>query len=161
MIALTTKSYIVRQPTKLNVFKQPADLETENTLRLLFTAQQQVQQAPTPPANQDEDMETDTPTPTVDCRQQTLLQFFRPSQPSRQPCSSTPISQFSSEVLQGGNVFPQGHGFGGASPPTSNYGDAMTLAPQPVDRDMDIDMDTGSNESSPAPRQWTGPVGWI
>ena len=135
--------------------------ETENTLQLLFRAQQQVQQVPTRPASQDEDMEPDTPTPAVDCRQQTLLQFFRPAQTSRQPCPSTPISQFSSEVLQGGNVFPQGHGFCGASPLTSNDGDAMTPAPQSVDRDMDIDMDTGSNESSPAPWQWTGPVGWM
>lgn len=106
-------------------------------------------------------MEADAPTPAADCRQQTLLQFFRPAQTTRQPCPSTPISQFSSEVLQGGSVFPQGPGFGGASPLTSNDGDAMTLAPQPIDRDMDIDMETESNESSPAPRQWTGPVEWM
>ncbi|KAL4912789.1 hypothetical protein BDW62DRAFT_193869 [Aspergillus aurantiobrunneus] len=128
----------------------------ENTIRWLFSAQQQVQQIPNPPADQDEDMEPETPAPVVDHGQQTLLQFFRPAQSPRQPCPSNPISQFSSAALQGGNEFPQGHDMGSVSPSDSG---TMTPAPQLVDCDGSMDMDLGGDGSSHNPSQWTGALG--
>ncbi|KAL4924136.1 uncharacterized protein BDV17DRAFT_221395 [Aspergillus undulatus] len=115
----------------------------DKTLRWLFTAQQRVQQIPTPPADQDEDMEPESPTPVVDRRQKSLLQFFRPahSQTPREPCPSTPMSQFSSDVLQGGNDFPHGPSVGMASPATPSGDGTMAPAPGFADRDMDMDMD--------------------
>ncbi|KAL4783133.1 hypothetical protein BJX76DRAFT_358272 [Aspergillus varians] len=132
-----------------------------NTLHWLFTAQQQVQQVPTPPVDHDEDMEPEMPKPVVDHRQQTLLQFFRPAQPPRQPCSSTPMSQFSSESLQGGNQFPQGHNVASVSPFTASDSGTMTPAPQFADQDMDTDMDLGGDGSSHVPEKWSGPAGWM
>ncbi|KAL4733229.1 hypothetical protein BDV11DRAFT_200491 [Aspergillus similis] len=122
----------------------------DKTLRWLFTAQQRVQQIPTPPTEpeQDEDMEPDAP-PAFDPRQQTLLQFFRPTQPhpyrqpSQQPCPSIPIDQLSSEPapLRSGNGFLHDRDVGSVSPSTASDGETMTPASQLADRDMEMDMD--------------------
>ncbi|KAL4936415.1 hypothetical protein BDV06DRAFT_205107 [Aspergillus oleicola] len=124
----------------------------DKTLRWLFTAQQRVQQIPTPPAepesdrDENEDMNPE-PTPVVDHRQQSLLQFFHPAatQPSRQTCSSTPMSQF--ENIQGGNDSSHGHGHSVGIVPPATPSNGMTMAvaitpaPELADRDMDGDED--------------------
>ncbi|KAL4983016.1 hypothetical protein BDW68DRAFT_169722 [Aspergillus falconensis] len=134
---------------------RPDDQEVyDKTLRYLFTAQQRVQQVPTPPTEPelDEDMEPKAPS-AVDPRQQTLLQFFRPvqpqpqCQPSHQPCPSTPISRFSSEPAPSlsGNGFLQGRYVGSVSPFTASDGDTMTPASRLADRDMDMDINMDMN----------------
>ncbi|KAL4766017.1 uncharacterized protein BDW70DRAFT_155666 [Aspergillus foveolatus] len=125
-------------------------LETDKTLRWLFTAQQRVQQIPIPPIEpeQDENMEPEAP-PAFDPRQQTLLQFFRPTQPqpyrqpSQQPCPSIPIDQLSSEPgpSRSGIGFLHDRDVGSVSPSTASDGETMTPASQLADRDMDMDMD--------------------
>ncbi|KAL4869262.1 hypothetical protein BDV12DRAFT_168190 [Aspergillus spectabilis] len=132
----------------------------DTTLRWLFTAQQRVQPMPSTPADQDEDMEPEGPT-AVDHRQQSLLRFFRPIQPSRQPCPSTPVGQFPGEPSRCGNETLQGHDVGSVSPAATSDSGTMSPAAQLVDRDMDMDMDLGSGESDQNPRQWTGSLGWM
>jgi hypothetical protein len=133
---------------------------TENTLRWLFTAQQRTQQVPSTPADHNEDMEPEAPT-TVDHRQQSLLRFFRPAQPSHQPCPSTPVRQLPSEPSRCGNEILQGQDVGSVSPAATSDSGTMSPAAQLVDRDIDMDMNLGSGESNQNPRQWTGPLGWM
>ncbi|KAL6231275.1 hypothetical protein BDW75DRAFT_220550 [Aspergillus navahoensis] len=134
---------------------RPDDEEVyDKTLRYLFTAQQRVQQMPTPPTDPelDADMEPEAP-PTVDPRQQTLLKFFRPAQPqpqcqpSHQPCPSTPINRLSSEPASSlsGIGFLQGRDVGSVSPFTASDGETMTPAARLADIDMDMDMDMDMN----------------
>ncbi|KAL4811034.1 hypothetical protein BDV18DRAFT_128469 [Aspergillus unguis] len=134
----------------------------DKTLHRLFTAQQRVQQMPTPPADQDEDMEPEAPIPAVDQRQKTLLQFFRPAQPSHQPCPSTPARQFPSEPSRSIKGFP-GYNSGSVSPTTPSTCDRMTPTRHFADRDMDVDMDIDMemDESPNRPSNLTGLLGWM
>lgn len=132
----------------------------DKTLQWLFTAQQQNQQMPSPPVDQDEDMEIEAPTPAVDHRQQTLLQFFRPAQPSHQPCLSTPARQFPCEPSPGVKGFP-GYNSGGISPLTTSDCDTITPTRHFADSDIDLDMDLGVDESTNSPSKCTGLLGWL
>ncbi|KKK19282.1 hypothetical protein AOCH_006034 [Aspergillus ochraceoroseus] len=126
----------------------------ENTLRWLFTAQQRQRHAPTPPADQDEDMEAEPAQEAVDPRQQTLLQFFRPIQPSSRACPPNNTSQIPVGFLPQRNI-------GSNSPSTPSDGSTIGLALQKADGDMDMDMDSGSDESVQESKQWTGGLGWM
>ncbi|KAL4878370.1 hypothetical protein BJY04DRAFT_195836 [Aspergillus karnatakaensis] len=127
----------------------------DNTLHWLFTAQQRAQQMPMTPAGQDQDIEPDAPTP-VDHRQQSLLQFFRPVQPSRPSYPSPPIRQFPNEPLRGGNELLQSHNAGSVSPATTSDSGTMSPATRLADCDMDMDLSIGNSEPNRGLRQWAG-----
>ncbi|KAI9369140.1 hypothetical protein BJX61DRAFT_175146 [Aspergillus egyptiacus] len=117
----------------------------ENTLRWLYTAQQRSQQIPTPPSDREEDMEPtlEPPTAIVDPRQQTLLRFFRPVQPSQPRSASTPMSHTSSGTSCGSTGFMQCHDIGGSSPLSGSENGTSRPAQMPGgDMNMDVDMDT-------------------
>ncbi|RDW93944.1 uncharacterized protein DSM5745_01266 [Aspergillus mulundensis] len=129
----------------------------DKTLRWLFTAQQRVQQIPTPPTEpeHDEDMELEAeaeavPLPAPDHRQQSLLQFFRPAQPQQHPrpsCPSTPVTRLSGEPARGGaeSVSPAASE-GGTMTPSRFAGCNMD-----GDMDIDMDMDVGGGEPTQGP----------
>ncbi|KAL2864172.1 uncharacterized protein BJX67DRAFT_361854 [Aspergillus lucknowensis] len=127
----------------------------ENTLRWLYTAQQRAQQIHTPPADQDEDVKPEPPTAIVEPRQQSLLQFFHPVQPSHPHCPSTPMSQILSGPTLDSTEFLQGHDIGFASPSTTSNSGTMTPA-----RQMEVNIDPGSYESAQNPGPWAGARGW-
>ncbi|KAL5341234.1 hypothetical protein BJX70DRAFT_395957 [Aspergillus crustosus] len=131
----------------------------ENTLRWLFNAQQRAHQNPSTPAEQDEDMEPETPT-IVDHRQQSLLRFFRPAQHSRQPCPSTPVRQFPSELSRGGDELIHDNNVGSVSPAATSDSSTMSPAARLADQDMDMDVGLATGESDQKSRQWIGFPGW-
>ncbi|KAL2857114.1 hypothetical protein BJY01DRAFT_158551 [Aspergillus pseudoustus] len=128
----------------------------ENTLRWLYTAQRRMQQTPVPSADHDENMEPEAPT-TVDSRQQSLLRFFRPVQPSYPPCPSTPMSQISSGPSRGITETLQSCDTAVTSPSTTSFSGTTSPAPQMADRDMDMGIFSG-NEN---PGQWAETLGWM
>ncbi|KAL2803152.1 hypothetical protein BJX63DRAFT_81218 [Aspergillus granulosus] len=132
----------------------------ENTLRLLYTAQQRVQQMPTPSADQDENMEPEPPT-AVDSRQQTLFRFFRPVQPSYPPCPSTPMSQISSGSSRGIAETLQGRDTMVASPSIMSLSSTASPAPRMADHDTNMFMFWDKGESSENPGQWAETLGWM
>ncbi|KAL3474724.1 hypothetical protein BJX99DRAFT_231205 [Aspergillus californicus] len=135
----------------------------ENTLRWLFTAQQRAEQIPTPATEHNDDMEPEPPTATVDPRQQTLLRFFRPAQPSHPICPSTPMSQYSSDTSRGNTELRRGPIIGCDSPLTPSKSGTSPPAPQMADRDTDMDMDIDfrSNESNQDLKGWAGGLIWM
>ncbi|KAL3488986.1 hypothetical protein BJX62DRAFT_167023 [Aspergillus germanicus] len=132
----------------------------ENTLRWLYTAQQRVQQTPTPPAERNEDMEPELPTAT-DSRQQSLLQFFRPVQPSYPICPSTPMSQSASGPSRDMSNTLQGRDMTVASPSTMRLSGTESPASQTGDHSMNMDILSGNGESAENPGQWAGTLGWM
>ncbi|KAL2858839.1 hypothetical protein BJX68DRAFT_262368 [Aspergillus pseudodeflectus] len=132
----------------------------ENTLRWLYTAQQRVQQTPTPPADQNEDIEPELPT-AIDSRQQSLLQFFRPVQPSYPRCPSTPISQSASGPSRDIPNTLQGRDMMVGSPSTTRLSGTVSPASQTADYSVNMDILSGNGESAEHPGQWAGTPGWM
>ncbi|KAJ0419247.1 hypothetical protein BJY00DRAFT_286168 [Aspergillus carlsbadensis] len=132
----------------------------ENTLRWLYTAQQRVQQTPTPPADRNEDMEPELPT-AIDARQQSLLQFFRPVQPYHPPCPSTPTSQSASGPSRDMTNTLQGRSMTVASPSTTRLNGTVSPASQTDDHGINMDILSGNDESAEDPGQWVGTLGWM
>ncbi|KAL3465483.1 hypothetical protein BJX64DRAFT_252510 [Aspergillus heterothallicus] len=132
----------------------------ENTLRWLYTAQQRMQQTPTPPAEQNESLEPEGPTP-ADSRQQSLLQFFRPVQSSYPPCPSTPTSRISSGTSQGITGTLQSYNPVAVSPSTTSYSGTVSPASQMTGHDMVMDIFSGNGESVENPGQWAETLGWM
>ncbi|KAG2419218.1 hypothetical protein HFD88_004013 [Aspergillus terreus] len=134
----------------------------ENTLRWLFTAQQN-RPAQTPIGVADEqDMDSEPlPTPeTLDPRQQTLHKFFQPSQPA---LHSRPHLTKLRPNEQSNNPFLR--------PPTLDINmtiapmgsDATSSPPQEsyTDMDVDMDVDSGSDEPVQAPERRVGGLSWM
>ncbi|PWY91190.1 hypothetical protein BO70DRAFT_376930 [Aspergillus heteromorphus CBS 117.55] len=124
----------------------------ENTLRWLYTAQQQ-QPTPAPPT--DEDASEPEPVPSseiVDPRQQTLHKFFRPSQSTFAQTRSNNASQQTIHTPQLTTAPLQSHNFGLSSPATSAGWGSSSPSSQ-IDSDMDVDMESVSNEPVQQPRR--------
>ncbi|PYI05801.1 hypothetical protein BO78DRAFT_461751 [Aspergillus sclerotiicarbonarius CBS 121057] len=113
----------------------------ENTLRWLFTAQQQHQ----PPTAATEETEPEAvPSPEiVDPRQQTLLKFFRPSQSSLAQNHSNVLDQQTNNMAQGNPTSWQSHNLNLPSTATSAWG---TTSPPSQLTGSDMDMDSVSND---------------
>ncbi|KAL4891624.1 hypothetical protein BDV59DRAFT_61505 [Aspergillus ambiguus] len=135
-----------------------------NTLRWLFTAQQNHQTLP-PMSITDEgnDVEYESlPTPeTLDPRQQTLHKFFQPSQPTFHP---TKIQA----NTQSDNSFLQPHIFSTSSSTITPEGSDMTSpsSREPytdidMDMDVDVDVESRSDESVQATERRAGGLAWM
>lgn len=133
----------------------------ENTMRWLFTAQQQQQhQAPTPSIDEDEATEPE-PVPSseiVDPRQQTLLKFFRPSQSTPSHIRMNKLDQQSNHVIPLQTTTFQSPNFNLSSPVTSTGW--STSSPPSQLTGSDMDMDSITNESVQEPRRPPGGCGW-
>lgn len=123
----------------------------ENTLRWLFTAQQQRPVSePCIGENGTENAESEPlPTPeTVDPRQQTLFKFFKPA-----PSSSALPSSHMTTQSSGGTLREATMGYNVSRSPSSRTG---------TDMDVDMDMDSGSDQSAhDLQKQGIGGFGWM
>ncbi|GLA53622.1 hypothetical protein CBS63078_7812 [Aspergillus niger] len=132
----------------------------ENTMRWLFTAQQQQQhQAPTPSIDEDEATEPE-PVPSseiVDPRQQTLLKFFRPSQSTPSHIRMNKLDQQSNHVIPLQTTSFQSPN--NLSSPVTSTG-WSTSSPSSLLTGSDMDMDSITNESVQEPRRPFGGFGW-
>ena len=103
---------------------------------------------------------------TVDPRQQTLLKFFQPAKTSYsqrlsknshpQPATPTPTPRASALSFQqpilNGDAMSASINSDTRTPSLSSQGPSM---------DMDIDMDSGSDETARDPNLWPGGLGWM
>ncbi|OOF96079.1 hypothetical protein ASPCADRAFT_130397 [Aspergillus carbonarius ITEM 5010] len=128
----------------------------ENTLRWLFTAQQQ-HRASTPATNEDEPEHVPSPE-IVDPRQQTLLKFFRPSQSSFATNRSNKLDQQTNDITQGKPTSWQSHNLNVSSPATSVGWSTSSPSSQPTNSDMD--MDSVSNEPFQGLQRSITSFGW-
>ncbi|RJE27172.1 hypothetical protein PHISCL_00525 [Aspergillus sclerotialis] len=131
----------------------------ENTLRWLFSAQQQQQQQQDSVHSHDEDMmnlESFPPPNTVDPRQHTLLKFFKPSRPSStRPPPNT--GMWKGDALSRDPI--QHHALEMKSPTSSIA--TGTNSPSSQRTDIDMEMDSGSDESAQDSKRWVGGLGWM
>ncbi|OGM43644.1 hypothetical protein ABOM_008518 [Aspergillus bombycis] len=134
----------------------------ENTLRWLFTAQQQ--QGPVPHAgeNIDEDMESDSlPSEIVDPRQQTLHKFFQPSRPLTSQPGPNHVKQQTDNAPRTNNSFLKRHDLDTISNVTSIGSSAASPSSQDTTVDMEMRMNSGSNESVENSNRWNRGSGWL
>ncbi|PYH49072.1 uncharacterized protein BP01DRAFT_353396 [Aspergillus saccharolyticus JOP 1030-1] len=136
----------------------------ENTLRWLFTAQQQQSSASLASlADGDEQMEHEpTLSPeTVDPRQQTLLKFFRPSQSSsNKPLHNSAMPKTSDASFVNAapvHLLNMHTSSPGESMGSSTFGSAS----ETTSTDMDVDMDSASEESNYPSRGSAGGLAWM
>ncbi|KAF9888318.1 hypothetical protein FE257_008750 [Aspergillus nanangensis] len=132
----------------------------ENTLRWLFTAQQNsLQQSSSCPMDEDSGMNSDVlPLPeTVDPRQQTLHKFFQPSQ------SSLPQPrQNHTETNKPINMsFPQLQRFDMGLMAATLTGDVTSPSSRGNYPNMGMNIDFGSDQSAQEPKGCARPMGWI
>ncbi|KAE8351616.1 hypothetical protein BDV28DRAFT_136716 [Aspergillus coremiiformis] len=134
----------------------------ENTLRLLFTAQQQ--QGPIPPAKEDvgEDMESDSlPSEIVDPRQQTLHKFFEPSRLPSFQSGPNDMKQQSDSFPQSNHNFSKRHALDTISNvPLIGNGPASPSS-QETATNMEVQMVSGSDKSVQTSERWNGGLGWL
>ncbi|KOC08158.1 hypothetical protein AFLA70_145g001630 [Aspergillus flavus AF70] len=133
----------------------------ENTLRWLFTAQQQ--QGPIPHADEtiDEDMESDAlPSEIVDPRQQTLHKFFQPSRPLSSQPGPNHMKQQTDNIPRTNTVFLKRHDLDALSNVTSTGSNATSPSSQDTTADMEVRMDSGGHESVQNFNKWNGGLGW-
>ncbi|XHG06567.1 hypothetical protein AWENTII_009756 [Aspergillus wentii] len=97
---------------------------------------------------------------TVDPRQQTLLKFFRPAQPSFGQSPSGRWNQQAVDVLPGNRNILQQHVLNTNPVGGSTESDSNTPSVQ-TGTDMDVEMDSGSDRSTQDIRAWAGGVGWM
>ncbi|PYI31235.1 hypothetical protein BP00DRAFT_486740 [Aspergillus indologenus CBS 114.80] len=133
----------------------------ENTLRWLFTAQQQ--QTPAPLADEQEQMDHEpTLSPeTVDPRQQTLLKFFRPYQSSSNKSHPNSLMPKTSDTPFFGATPVHFHSMPIAAPGHSMDSDTFSPASQTTDTDMDVEMESASDESNCSSRAPVGGLAWM
>ncbi|KAB8245733.1 hypothetical protein BDV35DRAFT_243668 [Aspergillus flavus] len=133
----------------------------ENTLRWLFTAQQQ--QGPIPHADEtiDEDMESDAlPSEIVDPRQQTLHKFFQPSRPLSSQSGPNHMKQQTDNIPRTNTGFLKRHDLDALSNVTSTGSNATSPSSQDTTADMEVRMDSGGHESVQNFNKWNGGLGW-
>ncbi|KAB8253588.1 hypothetical protein BDV32DRAFT_133876 [Aspergillus pseudonomiae] len=134
----------------------------ENTLRWLFTAQQQ--QGPIPHADEtiDEDMESDSlPSEIVDPRQQTLHKFFQPSRPLSSQPGSKHVKQQTDNIPRTNNSFLKRHDLDTISNVASIGSSAASPSSQDTTVDMEMRMNSGSNDSVENSTRWNRGSGWL
>ncbi|KAE8378913.1 hypothetical protein BDV26DRAFT_260531 [Aspergillus bertholletiae] len=134
----------------------------ENTLRWLFTAQQQQGPIPHTDDNIDEDMESDPlPSETIDPRQQTLHKFFQPSRPlSSQPRPKHDMQQ-TDNIPRTNTGFAKRHDLDAISNVASVDSSAASPSSQSTPVDMEVRMDSGGNEPVQNSNKWNGGLGWL
>ncbi|KAJ5601985.1 hypothetical protein N7510_011519 [Penicillium lagena] len=145
----------------------------QNTLRWIFSAQQQrANPMPTPdPEAMDSEPSPSTPSDAIDPRQKTLLQFFRPNpqpaspfRPSRQALAAraNECALATEDDLVRRQAFERLHSVASSSGNESNSPEFMGQA----DADVEMDMDGGSSSSdgsgqTPMTMTCAGGAGWM
>ncbi|KAB8229066.1 hypothetical protein ETB97_001797 [Aspergillus alliaceus] len=132
----------------------------ENTLRRLFTAQQQ-QGPQLPPADEDvvENMESDVlSSEIIDSRQQTLHKFFLPARPSSFQSGLNQLKQQPDNMSHINTNFLKPHDLYVISNVNPIGSNAATPSSQESATDMEVQRDSGSDEST---RRWNGGHGWL
>ncbi|PLB45536.1 hypothetical protein P170DRAFT_466828 [Aspergillus steynii IBT 23096] len=131
----------------------------ENTLRWLFTAQQQ--QEPTAAPSADENMELEAPPSSeiVDPRQQTLHKFFQPSQTSSFQPRANHLNHHPHANSPSTDIFPQRPDYDMVSTVTSLSRDTSSPSSHGAGAGMDMDTDSGRDEPGQDIRKWMG--GWM
>ncbi|PYH80649.1 hypothetical protein BO82DRAFT_337852 [Aspergillus uvarum CBS 121591] len=133
----------------------------ENTLRWLFTAQQQQTSAPLADEQEQMDHEPTLSPETVDPRQQTLLKFFRPCQPSSNKSHPYSLMPKTSDTPFFGATPVHFHSMPIAVPGHSMDSDTFSPASQTTDTDMDVEMESASDESNCSSRAPVGGLAWM
>ncbi|KAE8132489.1 hypothetical protein BDV38DRAFT_261114 [Aspergillus pseudotamarii] len=134
----------------------------DNTLRWLFTAQQQ--QGPIAYADEtiDKDMESDSlPSEIADPRQQTLHKFFQPSRPLSFQTGPNHMKQQTDNIPRNNTGFLKRHDIDTLSNVTLIGSNAASTSSQDTTADTEARMDSGSNESVQNSNRWNGGSGWL
>ncbi|KAI9038531.1 uncharacterized protein KD926_010660 [Aspergillus affinis] len=135
----------------------------ENTLRWLFTAQQQQGPTASPEADENMDLTTLSSSEIVDPRQQTLHKFFQPSQTSSFQPRANHLHQRPHANPPSNNIFPQRPDFDMVSTVTLISRDTSSPSSHGASTGMDMDLDMGPNRDDPGQdiRKWMGRHGWM
>ncbi|KAA8647388.1 uncharacterized protein ATNIH1004_006081 [Aspergillus tanneri] len=134
----------------------------ENTLRWLFSAQQQ-QESAAPSLDEHENMELESlpSSEIVDPRQQTLHKFFQLSQSAPFQSRSNQINRQPLHNSPSNDVFSQRRDFDIISTGTSISRDTTRASSQGAGAHIAMDTDSCSEESNQDIRRWVGGYGWM
>ncbi|RAL11314.1 uncharacterized protein BO97DRAFT_443959 [Aspergillus homomorphus CBS 101889] len=133
----------------------------ENTLRWLFTAQQQQSSVPLACEEEQPEFESTLSPETVDPRQQTLLRFFRPCQSFPNKSSPNTFMQKASDAPFFRAAPVHLHNMQTSSLAQSTGSSAFSSASQTTYTDMDIEMESGSDESNYQFKGRAGGLAWM
>ncbi|KAK1145328.1 hypothetical protein N8T08_004203 [Aspergillus melleus] len=135
----------------------------ENTLRWLFTAQQQQGPTASPEADENMDLVTLPSSEIVDPRQQTLHKFFQPSQMSSIQLRANHLHRRPHANSPSNDILPQRPDFDMVSTVTSISRDTSSPSSHGASTgmDMDMDMDPGHDDPGQDIRKWMSGHGWM